>query len=83
MVEISNIDAIIELIMREARARDCINPLGQVPQIKEDIEDRLFHVFDNLIIEEGREKNKARAEDWKKGRYRLLTFKRRFYARYR
>jgi len=67
MVEISNIDAIIELILREARARDFRNPLGQLPHIKEDIEDKLFNVFDNLITDKGRIENKARADDWKKG----------------
>lgn len=50
------IDDIVEMILKEARGRDRINPLGQWPQIKEDIDCAMFNILDVGIDVERRKK---------------------------
>jgi len=56
------IDEIIEMILKEARARDRNHPLRQWPEIKEELDCRLFDILDTEISNEGRKK-----EDENKG----------------
>jgi len=56
------IDDIVEMILKEARTRDRSDPLSQWPQIKEDIDCRLFDILDTEISNEGRKKEDENKE---------------------
>ena len=62
MVEISNIDAIIELILREARARKGTPLTTRIYEVSSDVNLQVFKLVENYRNEERRKK-----EDENKG----------------
>lgn len=67
MVEISNIDAIVELIMREARARKDMNLIQRILDVHSDVFAELVKIFDTIKREEMKEKEKEKQAGWNKG----------------
>jgi len=67
MTEISNIDAIIELIMREARARKGDDLIHRTYTVQVLIDERLTEIRENLREEERRKKDKEKEAEWDKG----------------
>lgn len=56
MTEISNIDAIIELIMREARSRKVGDLTTRIYRVHREVSERINEVMENTAEEERREK---------------------------
>lgn len=67
MVEISNIDAIIELILREARAREDPNRIQNILNVHSEVFGELIKIFDTMKKEESRKKDADRKAEWAKG----------------
>jgi len=57
MVEISNIDAIVELILREARARKGFELQTRISMVQREVIVKLGEIMDNLEQEERRKKD--------------------------
>jgi len=67
MVEISNIDAIVELILREARSRKRMNLIQRILDVHSEVFGELVKIFDTIKKEEMKEKEKDRQAEWAKG----------------
>lgn len=66
MTEISNIDAIVELTLREARARKDMNLIQRILAVHSDVFGELVKIFDTIKREEMKEKEKDNQAEWAK-----------------
>jgi len=67
MTEISNIDAIVELTLREARARKDMNLIQRILDVHSEVFGELVKIFDTIKREEMKEKEKDKQAEWNKG----------------
>jgi len=67
MAEISSIDAIIDLIMREARARKGHSLKTRVYNVKNEVDRRIGLIMEDFEQQESKEKWKERRAEWSKG----------------
>lgn len=67
MVEISNIDAIIELIMREARARKGPSLVVKIYNVHNEIDRRVGEIMADYSNEEKRKAKADKLAAWRKG----------------
>ncbi len=67
MTEISNIDAIIDLIMREARSREEKYPVSRISTVMCEVNTRVDQLIDNLTKLDNKEEKEGRQRAWSKG----------------
>jgi len=67
MVEISNIDATIDLILREARARKAGDLITRIYRVHREVSERINEVMEKTAEEVSRKKKEQKHADWAKG----------------
>ena len=77
MVEISNIDAIIELILREARSRKGLSLVTRIYNVHNEVNRKIGEVMNNFHIDELRKLKKEKDDAVNKNLWSEAPFKRR------
>jgi len=67
MTEISNIDAIIDLIMREARARKGLSLVTRIYTVTSEVDRRIGDIMRDFSHEERKQKEQEKQAEWNKG----------------
>ncbi len=67
MGEISNIDSIVELTLREARSREGPNSIQKILEVHSDVFGELVKIFDNTKRQDTEKKAADQQADWAKG----------------